>query len=458
MNYLRVLLLILLPLSSFSQVDGTWHGMLNLGAQQLPIIIHVNSDEQQLILDSPDQMAMGKEADSVVITDSTIFFKIITWNVIYNGTYNPSANKIEGVFKQVGEKMDLNFQRTEVKKKEIKRPQNPPENVDYEIVEVRFKNKKGKLYLSGTLTIPKGEGPFPAVVLASGTGQQDRNEEMVKHKPFHVIAHHLTSNGIMVLRFDDRFYGESQPKFYNSSMEDFASDVNSAINFLSKNKQVDKDKLGVVGHSEGGIHGPIAASQNKRIRYIVSLAGVGVKGTDLLIRQRQMLLKEEGITMKSILIKDSLMMNEMYAKLFSEEGLNMRNSKEIIEAFFENLTDEELAFYADAEDAVKTQIPRFFSVFAIQSFLKYDPKPYWEKIDVPLLALNGSKDIQVEAEQNINGFKKLSKHPESEFVVFDGLNHLFQKCMSCKIAEYGALETTIEMEVLEKVVDWITKR
>ncbi len=457
MNYLRSLLWVLIPIVSFGQFDGEWNAMLNVGAQQLPIKIHISRDSNQLLLDSPDQKVIGKEADTIHLSDSTVYFEIKTWNVIYEGQYLSDENQIKGTFKQIGFTTELVFQREVVEKKEIKRPQNPPEKVDYEVIEVSYKNKKGKFTLHGTLTIPKGEGPFPAVILASGTGQQDRNEEMVKHKPFHVIAHHLTSNGVIVLRFDDRYFGESQPKFFNSSMEDFASDVSAGIDFLSKQKKVDKEKLGVIGHSEGGIHAPIAASKNKKIKYIISMAGVGVKGTDLLTRQRQLLLRQEGIHMESILEKDSLMLLQLYAELDTEDGLQFKESTKIVEQFFESLNDEEMSFYADAVDAVKAQLPRFFGVYAIQSFLKYDPAPYWEKVDIPVLVLNGSKDVQVEAEQNISGFKKLIKNPKSEFVVFDGLNHLFQKCESCSIEEYGSIETTIEQEVLDKLLDWILK-
>ncbi|MCB0478161.1 MAG: alpha/beta fold hydrolase [Crocinitomicaceae bacterium] len=455
MHYLRILFLLLIPISSWTQISGDWHAMLEVGPTQIPLDIHIDFENNVLTLDSPDQQVMGKNVDTLVLTDSTVYFEIRAWKVRYTGKYDQKKELINGEFFQAGVTFPLNFGRDEIEKKEIKRPQNPPDAVEYEVLEVSFKNKKGKFELHGTLTIPKGDGPFPAVVLASGTGQQDRNEEMIKHKPFHVLAHHLTSNGVMVLRFDDRFFGESQPKFFNSTMEDFASDVSSAIDFLSKQKKVDKDKLGVVGHSEGGIHGPIAASQNKKIKFIVSMAGVGVRGIDLLIRQRRLLLGVEGVTLESTFVKDSLMLLKIYNEIKSEDGLKYEETQQIVKDFFDNLTEEEIKEFGDSPSIVKQQIPQFFAMKAIQSFLEYDPKLYWDQVQIPVLALNGSRDIQVEPTQNLTGFKSLFNHPKCETYLFDGLNHLFQKCESCTISEYGSIETTIEPEVLDKITSWI---
>jgi pimeloyl-ACP methyl ester carboxylesterase len=457
MNYLKLLFLLILPSSLLGQVKGDWYGMLDIGAVQIPLVIHINDVDNTILLDSPDQQVKGKKTDTCTTTKGQIYFEIREWNVLYKGEYDPTEDKIIGDFLQNGYDAKLNFQRTEIEKRKIKRPQNPPSKVSYEIVEVKFKNKKGKVVLNGTLTIPIGKGPFPAVVLASGSGQQDRNEEMVKHKPFHVIAHHLTSNGIMVLRFDDRFYGESSKKFYNSSMEDFAGDVSSAVNYLRKNKKVDREKLGVIGHSEGGIHAPIAASQNENIKFIISLAGVGVNGIDLLIKQRHDLLKIEGVTFESTLVKDSLFMRKIFAQIQTEEGLTKADTKKFLTEFFDDLTEEEYKEYGDSKEIIMERIPEFFDMYSMRSFLEYEPKKYWDQIDLPLLALNGSRDIQVDPDQNIAGFKSLSDHPKTETIVFEGLNHLFQKCESCLLTEYGILEQTIEVEVLEKMLGWIKK-
>ncbi|MEZ4936094.1 MAG: alpha/beta fold hydrolase [Crocinitomicaceae bacterium] len=457
MNYLNKLFLLLIPITSFGQIQGDWHGMLEVGPAQIPLDIHIDINKMQLTLDSPDQQVMGKNVDTLDLSDSTVYFEIRAWKVVYKGKYHSETEQIKGEFFQAGVTFPLIFGRDEIKKKEIKRPQNPPDEVNYEVIEVSFKNKKGKFELHGTLTVPKGEGPFPAVVLASGTGQQDRNEEMIKHKPFHVLAHHLTNNNIIVLRFDDRYFGESQPKFFNSTMEDFASDVSAAIDFLFKQKKVNKEKLGIVGHSEGGIHGPIAASQNKKIKFIVSMAGVGVRGVDLLIRQRRLLLGQEGVTLESTFVKDSLMLLKIYDEIKSENGLEYEETKQIVKDFFDNLSQEEIKEFGDSPEIVKQQIPQFFAMKAIQSFLEYDPNLYWDKVLIPVLALNGSKDIQVEPSQNLGGFKNLFNHPKCEIYLFEGLNHLFQKCQSCTIAEYGLIETTIEPEVLDKIADWINK-
>lgn len=457
MNYFKILCWILIPISSFGQLNGDWHGMLEVGPTQIPLVLHIDKASNSLTIDSPDQGMLGREVDSLVLTESRVYFEIRSLRLIYNGKFDDEAQSIKGQFMQSGFETVLDFGRDEIKKKEIKRPQTPPDFVAYEVKEVSFKNKKGKLKLNGTITIPVGEGPFPAVVLASGTGQQDRNEEMVKHKPFHVLAHHLTSNGIIVLRFDDRYFGESQPKFFNSSMEDFGSDVSAAVDFLRKQKKVDKAKLGVIGHSEGSIHAPIAASKNRHIKFIVSMAGVGVRGVDLLIRQRRMLLGQEGVTLQSTYEKDSLMLLAIYDKIQSEDGLKQTETKKIVSEFFESLTEKEIEEFGSAVDIIKEQIPSFFAIPAIQSFLVYDPKPYWEKLKIPLLALNGSDDVQVHPFQNIEAFKKLSTNPKTEFVIFEGMNHLFQKCESCTIGEYGSIETTIEPEVMEKISEWINK-
>lgn len=455
MKNLRLLFLLIFPISLFSQTEGDWNGMLEVGAIQIPLVIHVDSEKGEIVLDSPDQMVQGKKTDSAVVSKEGLSFQIKAWGVFYNGEYDPTDNKIKGEFEQNGFKTQLVFQREKIEKKEIKRPQTPKGPEGYEEIEVSYKNKKAKLTLNGTLTIPEGEGPFPAVILASGTGQQDRNEEMVKHQPFHVIAHHLSKNGIIVLRFDDRYFGVSSSKFHNSSMEDYASDVSAGIDFLVKNKKVDKNKVGVVGHSEGGLHAPIAATMNKKIKFIVSLAGVGVDGIDLLIRQRQIVMGQEGFKRDSILIKDSLMMTKVFNQIKSPEGMDEAKCLEIVEEYLDGMSESEIEAFAESIPTIKKALPRMYSFPSIQSFLLYEPEKYWSQIDLPLLALNGSKDVQVEADQNISGFKKLNNNPKSEFVVFDGLNHLFQKCDICTISEYAAIETTIEPEVLDKVLSWI---
>ena len=259
----------------------------------------------------------------------------------------------------------------------------------------------------------------------------------------------------MVLRFDDRYFGESSIKFYESSMEDFGSDVSAAIDFVYKNKKADRSKIGVVGHSEGSIHAPIAATMNSKIKFIVSLAGVGEQGINLLVKQRRELLILEGIAMESTLEKDSVMLFNLFNEIDSEEGLTKEKINTIVDDFFEGLTDEETKQFGESIPMVKKSLADFFTLHAIQSFLKYNPKEYWTQIDLPLLALNASKDIQVDAGRNIEGFKKLNQNSKSEYYVFEGMNHLFQKCESCRMEEYGMIETTIEPEVMEKVTAWI---
>lgn len=343
-------------------------------------------------------------------------------------------------------------------------PQTPVPPFDYKVDSVEYSSRDSLVHLAGTLTYPKGMGPFTTLVMITGSGQQDRDETIFGHKPFAVIADHLTKNGYAVLRVDDRGRGKSKGNLKDVTSLDFADDVITSIQYLQTRKEVNKNKIGVIGHSEGGFIAPIVYSKYKSLAFIVSLAGPGISGGDILLMQQTAPLKGKvsekaydswyELSGKTLgLIKDQPsapdsvilpQMKELYTNWKSQQ-----TEAVIAELKLEKVTPEFYAFQLKQE-----LIPwmRFFIVT--------DPSDYWSQVKCPVLALNGNKDIQVEAQPNITGISNaLRKGGNSKFktVIFPGLNHLFQHCETCTMEEYEKLEETFSPQVLEMITDWLNK-
>ncbi|WP_082632149.1 alpha/beta hydrolase family protein [Algoriphagus resistens] len=342
------------------------------------------------------------------------------------------------------------------------RPQEPSKPYSYYTEEITFKNNDSHVTLAGTLTLPSVAGNYPAVILISGSGAQNRDEEISGHKPFLIIADHLTKLGIAVLRYDDRGIGKSSGSFKTATTADFASDVASAIEFLKTRKEIDKGNIGLIGHSEGGIVAPMVASNLKDVSFIVLLAGPGIEVMKVLLKQQELIARADGIS-ESDIEKYILPIHEQAYRMISmsSDGRKLKTDlTRLIEQSYDNSPADLMPSEMSREEVVTTQSDKWSSEW-FRNFLKYDPALILEKVTCPVLALNGEKDLVVTPKENLSGIiNALKKGGNSSVTVkeLSNLNHLFQNCETGSPAEYSGIEETFSPDALNEISDWILKQ
>ncbi|MBA4323338.1 MAG: alpha/beta hydrolase, partial [Odoribacter sp.] len=313
------------------------------------------------------------------------------------------------------------------------------------------------IQLAGTLTIPKGEGPFPAVILITGSGPQNRDEELLGHKPFLIISDWLTRKGIAVLRYDDRGVSKSQGDYATATSADLATDAGAAFNFLKNNPKINPKAIGLIGHSEGGLIAPIVAASNPGIAFIVSLAGMGVTGEQISIRQTQEFARQSGMSEDQI--KETTELNKRLYGVLRKEKDNNKAEAEIV-AIYKEFLEQKKTSKEDTEKAVIDLKAKFGapSYTWLRYYFVTEPAIFWKKVKCPVLALNGEKDLQVDADENLPAIEKAVKSSGNKKVTaikLPGLNHLFQHCTTGMISEYQAIEETFSPEALKIVSGWI---
>jgi pimeloyl-ACP methyl ester carboxylesterase len=345
----------------------------------------------------------------------------------------------------------------------LERPQEPLPPYPYWVEEVVFSNPTAEIELAGTLTVPEGAGPFPAAILVSGSGPQDRDETLMGHKPFKVIADHLTRHGIAVLRYDDRGVGGSTGVFAMATSEDFTDDALEAIRFLEQDSRIRGDAIGIVGHSEGGLVGPMAASRSESVDYVVMLAGPGVTGLEVLVEQGRLINAASGAP------PEMTAFNTRLQTRLAEVGVRNPDPeiaaplmKAVIHEEIEALsgTAREMATAALNDQAVEQTVGQMNSVW-FRFFLNYDPRPALESTRVPVLALFGDKDLQVPPEQSAEEVRAAfarGANTDATVTVLPGLNHLFQEADTGSPSEYQSITQTISPVALETLSEWITTR
>ncbi len=455
MKKLILLLTILLSATVFSQdITGTWSGPLDVQGMQLRMLIKITQNETGYTgtLDSPDQGAKDIPVSDIVFKDNILTFAVPAAGVQYKGTLENET--IKGTFSQGGTNLPLNFSRGTG----VKRPQEPQPPFTYHSENVTFKNDKAGITLSGTLTLPKTEGNFPAVILISGSGPHNRDEEIAGHKPFLLLADHLTKNGIAVLRYDERGIGESEGDFSTATSADFANDAEAAFNYLKTRKEINKKEIGLLGHSEGGMVAPMVAERNKDAAFIVLLAGPGIKITELMVLQNYAVGKALGLP-EATLEMNKTINSSTYAIVTGETDPEVMKDK--LKAHMKKTSGAGLAIQGATEkqidDHINAEVKGITSPWFIY-FLKADPTTVLEKIKCPILALNGSNDVQVNADENLNGIKLAAARGGNKKVTvkkLEGLNHLFQESATGLPQEYGKIEQTMSPVVLDEVANWI---
>ncbi|MDR0231167.1 MAG: alpha/beta hydrolase [Dysgonamonadaceae bacterium] len=444
---------LLLAVSSFSQdIEGSWNGVLNVGAK-LPLVINISENEGifSATMDSPAQGAKGIPVTTVSFENAKLTFSITNIGVQYEGIWRNDS--IIGTFKQNGMTFPLNLSRTQATEESLTptvRPQDPKPPYLYNSENIRFENKEAGITLAGTFTFPKEGKNFPVAVLVTGSGPQNRDEELFGHRPFLVLSDYLTRNGIAVLRYDDRGVAESGGNYQTATLEDFATDAAAAVNFLKTRKEINPKKIGIIGHSMGGtIAFMLAGEKNSDLAYIVSLAGMAISGDSLLRMQRYLLANAMGIPDEDIEKSQAFMDVVQNVVNKYPEDFILQNMDSIIA----EITPDSLKGNETAKTSFQ-QVLKQMMAPEIKSIMNYDPSEVLQKIKCPVLALNGEKDLQVPADANLNRVKALVKS-QVTIKKYPGLNHLFQHCTTGLPNEYGSIEETISPEVLSDIVTWI---
>lgn len=423
---------------------GIWLGTLDLGPKKLRLAVTLTPNGGTL--NSLDQNSGELPLTEVSFVEGKLKFGLPQLGASYEGVL--ANDTITGTFHQRGLNLPLTFARVDALPV-AKRPQEPKKPYPYDEVEVSIAN--GEVTLAGTLTLSRTKPPFPAVVLISGSGPQDRDETIFGHKPFLVLADHLTRRGIAVLRVDDRGAGKSTGNRAASTTDDYASDVLACVNFLRARKDI--GKIGLIGHSEGGLIAPLVANRSKDVAFLVSLGAPGIPGEQLILRQAESMAKSMGANESEVTRLLSLQRQVLAAaKETSEEQALRAKLQEIMTKALADLSDEERQVFASMGEMVNAQIKRLNSPW-YRWFLAYDPRPALQKVRVPMLAINGAKDIQVDAKENLAAIRAAVPHAKT--VELPGVNHLLQTAPTGTLAEYATIEETIAPAALELIFKWI---
>ena len=421
--------ILLFSIALFSHAQtGTWSGKLDVQGTKISVVFHL--DEENPTIDSPDQGAKGIPIEVTRTATGSITIKVPSIGATYEGLW--LIKQIVGTFKQMGASLPLTLTPGEEK---LNRPQTPVGPFPYTTEEVSFAN--GDAVLKGTLVLPEGYGrKTPVLIMVTGSGLQNRDEEIYEHKPFAVIADALARAGIATLRYDDRGFGESTGDLVNCTTEDLKADALAGIGLLRERF----DKVGVIGHSEGGTIALMLAAENKA-DFIVSLAGMVVSGKETLLWQNRVSLATAGIPAETI---DSYCkaLEMVFDASTAEMPLPSASQFDLPAALSQNLT----------------AVIRQLSLPYLKHFVTLDVRPLLGVISCPVLALNGTKDMQVEAESNLRALRSgLPDNPCNKFETVEGVNHMFQHCQTGMPTEYRDMEETFAPEVLDMLVEWFSK-
>jgi uncharacterized protein len=454
-------LLVLSSLVGLAQeISGTWSGVIQSGKKD-PVVFNFtfakNGDNYTTIINIPAMRVAGLKTKETTFSNDTLSVDGTNLGFRYLGIFKQNSEQIEGTFTEGVNAMPL-ILKTEIIKTAtaFKRPQEPIKPYPYNEEEVSFTNKTAGVTLAGTLTLPKKAGKLPVVILISGSGPQDRDETFYEHKPFLVLADYLTRQGIAVLRYDDRGVGKSTGDHSVATTRDLASDVLNAIKYLQSRKDI--GKIGLIGHSEGAIIAPMVANLDKNISFIVMLAGTGIPGSEaslfLAKTTRGFPVPDEtayeAAIRKAIKIASA---NKDVAEIKKELKLHYKEAiVPIIRPMFK--TDEEVNTVINKLIEIRTSVWNRY-------FYNYNPANELKKITCPVLALNGSKDTQVQPKINQEGIRNalLQGHNKNYLVKeLPNLNHLFQECETGEMNEYSKIEQTIAPIVLKQISEWIIVR
>jgi pimeloyl-ACP methyl ester carboxylesterase len=434
-------------------VDGDWATAISMpNGASLRLVLHVRTGGGGTVatLDSPDQLAYAVPIRPLTREGQTVRFTMPANGAKFEGELAADGKSIAGTWTGAGYKGPLTFASRPIQTAGPNRPQTPKPPFPYRTEEVAVDSAPG-VKLAGTLTLPQGKGPFPAVVMITGSGAQDRDETILGHKPFAVIADRLTRDGIAVLRVDDRGFAKSTGDFAAATDDDFAVDTAAQVAFLRKRPDIDPARIGVIGHSEGGIVAPKVAAKDPKLAFVVLMAGPGVPLSEVLRAQRAKLMPAMGLGPEEIKKGQALVDHAVVAmKGAKDEADAKARALQAIKAEGMSLvrTDSEA-------QALATQLSSGW----MRDLLDYDPGPTLAKVKCPILALNGSKDGQVPPEQNLPAIRSATRsNPNVTIMELPGLNHLFQTAKTGAVGEYADIEETVAPIALDAMSGWIVKQ
>lgn len=438
------------------KIKAAWKGTINAVIQKLEVAF-VELESGEILFESIGQKVGGFIAKNES-TDDEVIYQVPAVRGTFTGKLSEDKTQIEGTWKQGLPRFTLVLKKVEANElapAELNRPQTPKAPFPYEIREVTFTSKEKEVTLAGTLTRPRKK-ISAAVVMISGSGAQDRDESILGHKPFWVIADHFARHGIATLRFDDRGTAKSKGDFATATSFDFADDSEGALQFLRSLPELEGVPLGLCGHSEGGLIAPIVAARNENVAFIVMMAGPGVNGEEILYNQARLIMEAEGAS------EEDIMKNAKFQRiLLSMVVENIDSSNEDLEtkateALKAAMSKEELA-EEDIEMKIKAGIAAVSNPW-MRTFLTYEPADSLTKVQCPVLVINGGKDLQVDPKLNLPAIRKALEaagNKRFEIVEYPELNHLFQACKTGSVSEYQDIEETYNKRPLSKMTEWI---
>ncbi|USI73581.1 alpha/beta hydrolase family protein [Sphingomonas morindae] len=432
-------------------IVGDWHGSLSASGRSIPLVLHVSGSPERpkATFDSPSQGAMGLPIAVAVPNGAAIRFTIAAAEASFTATLSPDGQTLAGQWSQGSASLPLTMTRIGIAAlAPAARPQTPRPPFPYRSEEVAYDNPTGHAHLTGTLTLPSGPRPFPAVLLITGSGLQDRDEAVFGHKPFLLWADTLTRRGIAVLRVDDRQVGGSTGEVRTATTADFAGDVAAGVAFLRTRRDIDPHRIGLMGHSEGAIIAPMIAAQDRGIAFVVMLAGSGEPGEALMLEQKRLIESAMGLPPAAV-NRSAQTMQRLYDAV--KDAPDQASADMSLHTAWQAIAAEQGQPAGDMPAQLRVVASPW-----MRWFVRYDPRPVLAKVACPVLAVGGTKDLQVAADSNLAGIKlALRGNPDATVVKLPGLNHLLQTADTGQVGEYSRIEETIAPSVLQTVGDWI---
>ena len=455
------------PAKAATSVAGDWSGALNVGGTQLRLVVHFIKQPGGGLagtVDSLDQGANGIPFSLVRQTGGKVHAEASVIKAVYDGTLDPAGKTITGRWTQ-SIPLSLTLTRMTAAMRaallQNDRPQEPKPPYPYTASDVTFPGGVGGVTLAGTLTVPPGDGPFPAAVLIAGSGPNDRDETILRHKLFLVLADSLTRRGIAVLRYDKRGISRSTGNYALATSRDFADDAQAAFTYLKAQPHVNAAKVGLIGHSEGGLIAPMVAAKSPDVAFLVLLAGTGVSGERIIAEQSALIGKAEGasdsdVAQSQVLEKKLLTV----AARETDPAAAKTQIAVLMSQALALLTPAQKKKIGDAGPLLQAQSAALVSPW-FRYFLTYDPAPTLEQVHCPVLALDGSLDLQVPPAENLTAIAAALKAGGNTAVTtteLPGLNHLFQTAKTGSPSEYGTIQETMAPALLAAVGDWVGAR
>ena len=428
---------------------GTWRGTLVAGPTTVRLALTVRRDSSGALIGSMQSESGGQAPAVIDVRRDTLRFTVAAEHISYMGIASAAGDSLRGTFAQGPASFPLAFGYS-LTAPETVRPQDPKPPLPYRATDVLIQSATG-VRLAGTVIMPEGQGPFPAVVFVTGSGPQDRDEAIMGHRPFLVIADYLARHGIASLRYDDRGYAKSTGVFEGATTADFANDAQAAVQFLRGVPGIASDRVGIIGHSEGGVIGPMVAARTPDVAFLVLMAGTGLPGDSISFLQ---LRQVAGQSEAQVALTRPLFRAVVESKDSADAVGRLSMARQAI-----------LASIPEPQRAVAgAQLDRTIAALSapwMRYFLRYDPRVALRQVRVPVLALDGSLDVQVSPRENLAAIDTALRqggNRDVRTVEFRGLNHLFQPATTGAMAEYAKIDETISPQVLDLIASWINSR